>query len=194
MKHGLVCLSGLTLLLFSGSTLAHTFAASGAGFSEGFAHPIGGLDHLLAMVAVGLWASQIDSRMLWRMPAAFIGMMTVGGWLGMAGLPVPAAELGVTGSVVLFGLLIALAPRMPVWLGMVIVGLFAVSHGYTHGAEMPQAASPFLYTLGFTFATALLHMIGATIGMAGRQGLRARVIRAGGAAIAASGAWLLVSL
>ena len=127
---------------------AHLLNAGGAGAAQGFAHPFSGLDHILAMVAVGLWAAQIGRRALWVLPLAFPLAMAAGGLLGMGGIAVPGVETGIGASVMLLGLLIALVARPPLALATVLVVLFAIFHGHAHGTELPQAASPVLYGLG----------------------------------------------
>ncbi|NUB25130.1 HupE/UreJ family protein [Azospirillum brasilense] len=146
------------------AALAHTFGAHDAGFVHGFMHPVGGWDHLLAMVAVGLWAAQRGGKALWVLPTAFVGAMIGGGLLGLAGIDLPQVELGIVLSVVALGALIALQSRLPLLASAGVVALFAVFHGHAHGAEMPEAAQPLLYGLGFALSTALLH--GAGIGAA----------------------------
>lgn len=178
-------LSGLT-----GIACAHTGAVAGSGFVAGFAHPLGGLDHLLAMVAVGLWASQLGGGAMWRIPLAFVGMMIVGGMIAMSGAPLPVVELGIVGSVVVLGALVALATRLPVWAGMGIAGLFALFHGHAHGTEIPLASEPLLYAGGFVCATVLLHALGVAAGLGLNRGLPAGLVRAGGGAIALTGVYL----
>lgn len=173
---------------------AHTLGARGAGFAAGLGHPLGGLDHLLAMVAVGLWAGQRGGRALWAVPAAFMAAMVLGGVLGMAGIGLPGVELGILASVLVLGGLVALRFRPPVWAGMAVVGLFAVFHGHTHGAEMPEATSPVLYAAGFLLATGILHLSGIAMAQVAAAALSrhgGKLVRAGGAAIAASGAALM---
>lgn len=176
----------------AGAAHAHTGGAHGAEFAHGFAHPFGGVDHLLAMVTVGLWAAQRGGRALWAVPLSFMGMMLAGGLLGLGGLELPAVELGIAASLVVLGSLVALAVRPSVWLGVAIVGAFAVFHGHAHGAEAPEAASPALYAAGFVVATGLLHLLGiagfrsAALAKAGSV-----LVRVAGAAVAASGVALL---
>jgi urease accessory protein len=167
---------------------AHPGTLAGVGWTAGFAHPLGGLDHVLAMVAVGVWAAQLGGRAVWLVPASFVAMMLVGGALGAGGIAVPAVEPGVLGSVLLLGLMIAFAVRAPMALGMVAVGVFALFHGHAHGAEMPAGAGA-VYVLGFAAATAALHAVGVGLGLAGRAG---QAIRWGGAGIAASGLVLIL--
>lgn len=181
----LVILS-LCVLAFVGSAGAHPIDA-GAGLTAGFAHPMSGLDHVLAMVAVGLWAAQLGGRALWLVPGAFVAMMLAGGALGLSGIGLPAVETGVAGSVLLLGLLVAFGVRAPLGISMALVGGFALLHGHAHGSEMPAGAGA-LYVLGFTAATAFLHAIGAAIGLT--CGAR-WALRWGGVGIAAAGVVLL---
>ena len=171
---------------------AHLLNASGgAGAAQGFAHPFSGLDHILAMVAVGLWAAQIGKRALWVLPVVFPLAMALGGLLGMNGVAVPAIETGIGASVVLLGLLIALTARPPLPIAVAVVAVFAIFHGHAHGTELPQTASPLLYGLGFVTATAALHMIGLVIGQVLKLPKGQIAVRIGGGAIAATGAFLL---
>jgi urease accessory protein len=166
---------------------AHTFGAQGAGFAQGFAHPFGGLDHLLAMVAVGLWAAQRGGRALWAVPAAFVAMMALGGVAGAAGLTLPLVELGIALSLVALGLAITFSIRMPVALSALSVGLFALFHGHAHGTELPETASALSYVLGFVAATAALHGVGIGAGMLLERETGRVLVRLGGAGIAATG-------
>ena len=175
--------------------LAHVGHGSASGLMHGFTHPITGIDHVLAMVAVGVLAVQLGGRALWLVPLSFVGIMVIGGALGMAGIPLPFAELGVALSVVVFGLAIALPFRLQRLAAVALAGFFALFHGHGHGAEMPAAASALYYAMGFIASTALLHATGLGLGLlfgleTGRLGHR--VIQAGGSAIAAFGAAILV--
>lgn len=194
MKFLSVVVTGWFTLLFTQTAFAHTLGAEGASFYQGFIHPLLGLDHLLAMLAVGIWAAQAGARARWLIPAAFLVMLALGGGVGMLGWTLPQVDLGIAGSVVVFGLLIAGVAKMPLWLSMGVAGLFALCHGHAHGAEMPQTASPLLYAAGFLFATALLHLLGVFTGMAATQGWPARLLRAGGVGLAAAGVGLLAGL
>ena len=138
-KLGLLALAALTAT--ASGAAAHTFGAHGAGFAQGLAHPLGGIDHLLAMVAVGLWAAQLGGRALWAVPGAFVAMMVVGGAAGMLGALLPLVEPGIAFSLVVLGILVALAARLPVAISAVLVGLLALFHGHAHGSELPEAAS-----------------------------------------------------
>ena len=188
-KHGLLALG---LLGLSGVTQAHTLGLPHMDFASGFGHPLGGLDHVLAMVAVGLWATQLSGRALWLVPLTFVLTMAVGGSLGFLGIPLPMVETGIAGSVLILGALVALASRLPLVASMALVGLFAIFHGYAHGAEMAVESSALWFSLGFMLATAILHGAGIGIALAARQGMNARLVRVGGVAIAAGGVLLLV--
>ncbi len=173
---------------------AHPGHDAGVGFVQGFVHPVTGLDHVLAMVAVGLFAAQLGGRALWAVPLSFVSVMAVGGGLGMAGIAVPFVEVGIAVSVIVLGLAVALQWKAPVAAATSLVGLFAVFHGYAHGAEMPVDASGLEYGLGFVMATMILHMLG--IGLAFSivrfgQVAAPRTIRIGGAVMAVAGVGIL---
>ena len=183
---------GALLAAWSLPAEAHLLNAGNAGAAQGFAHPFSGLDHILAMVAVGLWAAQIGRRALWMLPLAFPLAMAAGGLLGMGGVALPGVETGIGASVMLLGLLIALVARPPLPIATALVVMFAIFHGHAHGMELPQAASPVLYGLGFVAATALLHVIGLGIGQLLKLPQGQVAVRAGGAGIAAASAILLL--
>jgi urease accessory protein len=157
------------------------------GFAPGFAHPFSGLDHLLAMLAVGLWAAQMGGRARWAVPATFVGVMALGGVLGMAGLHLPMVESGIAASVLVLGLIIATSARLSLAAAMPLVGLFALFHGFAHGAEMPASVSGFEYAAGFMLATAALHAAGIGLGMGMQRVASAPLVRFAGAAIAVAG-------
>jgi urease accessory protein len=156
--------------------------------AEGLAHPFSGLDHVLAMVAVGLWASQIGGRTLWLLPLTFPAAMAVGAALGLSGAPLPWVEVGMAGSVLVLGAAVALAVRPSLAVSVPLIGAFALLHGYSHGVELPASVSALSYGAGFIAATLVLHMIGIGIGLAAAR-LPVRLI---GGAIAAFGIALLV--
>lgn len=158
-------LAGLLTVALALPAAAHTGHAGHAMFQEGLLHPLNGIDHLLAMVAVGIWAAQNGGKAIWLLPASFIAMLAGGAAFGMAGVELPAVEAGIAASVAVLGLLVLLNKRVPVAAGMLLVGAFAVLHGHAHGAEMPQAADPVLYSLGFLLSTAMLHAAGIAIGL-----------------------------
>jgi len=185
-------------LLFATAAEAHTGGAGGAsGLAAGFLHPLGGLDHILAMAGVGLLGFVLGGRALWLVPASFIAMMAVGGALGVAGIGVPFVEAGIALSVVVIGAALAFGTKLPVALAMALAGGFAVFHGHAHGTEMPLAASGLAYGLGFVAATALLHGVGIGAGfglnkVAGEATRRAA--RIGGALLSVSGLALLAGV
>jgi urease accessory protein len=186
MKHSRT-ISLAVLCLFASSAYAHTGNHLVTGFASGLTHPLSGLDHLLAMIAVGLWAAQLGGRALWAVPAAFVGAMVLGGGLAWGGFSLPQVETGIAASVLVLGLLVATQRQWAVPAGMAIAAGFAIFHGYAHGLEMPQAVSPARYALGFVLATVCLHGVGIAGGLLGR-----RAMRMAGIGIAASGAVLLV--
>ena len=155
-------------------------------------HPLSGLDHLAAMIAVGLWAAMLGGRAVWAVPASFVGMMVAGAALGLSGIQLPAVELMIGLSVVALGLVAALQLRVPTPVAAVVVAAFALFHGAAHGAEMPGFADPLLYGLGFVLATSLLHGVGLALGFGiARTSAANWVIRAVGVAFAALGLSLL---
>ncbi|MFM2405072.1 MAG: hypothetical protein RL223_2952 [Pseudomonadota bacterium] len=181
------------LALCAGAARAHDGAAGLAGgFLSGFMHPLAGPDHVVAMVAVGLWGAILGQPALWLLPVVFPLVMAVGGALGVLGVPLPAVETGIALSGLVLGLAVALAVRPPLWLAAVLVGIFAVFHGHAHGTELPSAASPLAYSLGFVLATGLLHLAGIGCGALWRGRTGRLAVRAGGGAIALAGAGFLL--
>jgi len=186
----------LILLASVSPALAHPGYGT-TGFVHGFAHPLGGLDHILAMVAVGLYAAMLGGRALWRVPATFVSVMAFGGVLGVAGYPLPYTEIGIAVSVIVPGLAVAFRISVPALAAMVLVGVFALFHGHAHGSEMPQDMSGYEYAAGFMLATALLHCAGIGLGLAaGRLAERGgwRVAQAAGGGMALAGVALLTSV
>jgi urease accessory protein len=171
---------------------AHPLHGQTVGLAGGLSHPLLGLDHLLAMVAVGLWAAQLGGRALWLVPAAFVSLMGLGGALGIAGAPVPLVETGVLLSVLVLGVLVTAAVRLPMAAGVALVGFFALFHGHAHGTEIPPAAAAFAYGLGFVLTTASLHACGIGLGLLAQRNSSASAVRFAGAAIilAGLGLWL----
>ena len=180
--------------LFSTAAFAHPgVGAHAMGFAAGFGHPFGGLDHILAMTGLGLWAAGYTGRARYALPLAFIVGMIAGGILGMTGVSLPMVEVGIAGSIVAVGVLIALGARLPVMLATVGAFAFAVFHGHAHGTEMAAGASAALYGLGFVAATALLHAVGLAIGIAASHPRLTGAMRTAGAVVAASGVGLLAA-
>lgn len=172
---------------------AHVSVGETSGFMHGLTHPLGGLDHVCAMLAVGIWAAQMGGRSVWAVPLTFVGVMALGGALPVLGITLHFVEQGIALSVLLLGVLIAAAIRLPLWLSGNIVGLFALWHGHAHGAEMPAAASGMTYALGFMLATALLHAAGIGFGLCMQRTARERLVNWAGAAIALCGVYLAVA-
>jgi urease accessory protein len=193
-RNHLIGLLAIAVLVLASPAHAHIIDADGAGLAQGFSHPFIGLDHILVMVAVGIWAAQVGRPSLWVLPVAFPLAMAGGALLGVAGVPVPGVEAGIAASVLGLGLLIAFQAKPPFALSIALVALFALFHGHSHGTELPQAASPVLYGLGFVLATAVLHAIGLGIGLVMRLPKGMTAVRVGGGAIAAAGIALFIGL
>jgi urease accessory protein len=180
------------LFAFSVSAHAHADAATLAGgFSTGFMHPVLGWDHVAAMVAVGLWGAFLGEKAVWTLPVVFPVVMAAGGVLGLLGVPLPFVEEGIALSAIVIGAMIATASRPPLWVAAIIVGAFAIFHGYAHGAELPEAANPVLYTAGFMVATGLLHVGGIVVGLGVRWSTGAKIVRGLGVLISIAGVGFL---
>jgi urease accessory protein len=177
----------VALLMASGPALAHIGHSPTVSFTAGLGHPFGGFDHVAAMVAVGLWAALKGGRALWVWPAAFVGVMLIGGAMGMAHLPLPFVEPGILASVIVLGLLVALAVDLPLGLGAVIVASFALLHGYGHGSEVEESANGALYMAGFALATAALHLAGIGFAQTMKHLALRPAVRLAGAACALAG-------
>ena len=176
--------------LLAGTASAHTGDhGTVTGFAGGLGHPLMGLDHLVAMIAIGLWAAQQGGRALWAVPAAFVGAMVMGGTLAWSGITLPHVETAIALSVLVLGLLIATRRQWAVTAGMALAACFAVFHGYAHGLEMPLTSSPALYGLGFVLATLGLHGLGIAASLIGRH-----AVQLAGAGIAATGLALIFAL
>lgn len=171
---------------------AHEAAGVAGGFLSGFAHPLLGLDHVAAMVAVGLWGAFLGAPAIWLLPIVFPLVMAFGAALGIAGVPLPAVETGIAVSAVLLGAMVALAAQPPLWIAAVIVGVFAIFHGHAHGTELPVAASALAYAAGFVIGTGLLHLIGISFGLTTRWNWGAPAVRAAGGVIALAGVAFLL--
>ena len=182
-----IILATVAAALAPNAALAHTGAEHALSFGSGFAHPFTGADHLLAMVAVGLWAGLNAGRARWAWPAAFVGVMLVGGGLGMAGVHLPVVEAGILASVVVLGVLVLAAAQWPVMLGTGLVAVFALLHGHAHGAELPIGAAAVTYAAGFALGTAILHVVGLGLAQVASDGASRRLVRGAGALIAAGG-------
>ena len=179
-------------MLFTTPAFAHVGVDHVPSFASGFAHPLSGLDHLAAMLAVGLWASQIGGSRLWLWPLAFVSAMVLGGALGFSGVNIPAVESTIAASLVVFGLAMMFAVRAPVALGAALIAVFALVHGHAHGTEAQDAGFA-AYALGFVVATALLHALGLGLGLSATRFISPLVTRGFGLATAAFGVALLVA-
>ncbi|WP_064710392.1 HupE/UreJ family protein [Rhizobium bangladeshense] len=194
LKSGLLALASLALPAVAS---AHPAVGDAAGFSHGFAHPMSGLDHVLAMVMVGVVAFQLGGRAIALLPVTFVLMMASGGALGVAGVALPYVETGIALSVVVLGIMVAINVRAPLAAALAMAGLFAVFHGHAHGAEMPEDAAGAAYAAGFMMATGLLHGAGLALGyVIGRAGERQAVFvtRAAGGVASLSGLGILAGL
>jgi urease accessory protein len=174
--------------------LAHTGEGYGGGFVAGFTHPILGWDHIAAMVAVGLWGAFLGSPAIWILPVVFPLVMALGAVAGIAGLPVPAVETGIALSAVVLGLMIVLAARPPLWIAAVLVGAFAIFHGYAHGTELPTTVNAFAYAVGFVVSTGLLHLIGIAFGLLVKWPAGRIAVRGAGGLISLAGVAFLTGI
>jgi len=166
---------------------AHQEKGTVWGFTSGFIHPLTGLDHITAMVAVGLWGAFLGAPAMWVLPVVFPLVMALGGALGVLNVPMPGCETGIALSSVVLGLVVAFAVRPPLWVAAVIVGSFAIFHGWAHGHEMPKAENAMTYAMGFVIATGLLHLTGIAFGLLVRWPWGKKLVRLGGVAIALVG-------
>jgi urease accessory protein len=181
------------ILLLPSLAHAHVGVGETSGFLHGMGHPLSGLDHICAMVAVGLWAAQMGGRAIWAVPLTFVSVMALGGALGMLGVHVPFVETGIVISVLALGVLIAASVHLPLAVSIIVVGLFAIFHGHAHGAEMPETSSGLAYAAGFIIATAFLHACGIGLGIAIQKLASPAVVRFAGIAIVLCGGYLLFS-
>lgn len=193
--------SGLTVFLLVLVTLiappaqAHVMDGPLGGFGSGFGHPLAGFDHLLAMLAVGLWGAQMGGRSVWTLPASFPLIMCLGGVIGMLGLlPDQPVEYGIALSVIVLGGAIAAAWKAPEWAALALIAAFALMHGYPHGVLAPRASDPTAFTVGFVVATGVIHVVGIAIGAGLKPLVQGRLVQALGAAISLSGVWFLFGL
>lgn len=181
----------LLLLGLPVTALAHQESGQAAGFLAGLLHPVTGLDHVLAMVAVGLWGAVLGAPAVWVLPVAFPMMMAMGGLLGLLGVSVPGVEIGIAASAIVLGALVLTEQRPPLVAAALVVAAFAIFHGHAHGRELPEGASALLYSLGFVTSTGLLHGVGILIGSAYRQAAGRQLVRAAGGGVALAGLFFL---
>lgn len=173
------------------TVLAHTKGGEAVGFVSGLLHPVSGLDHVLAMLAVGMWGAQLGAPAIWILPVTFPMVMAFGGMLGLMGLKLPGAEIGIALSAVALGFVVVREARPRLWVAAVLVGFFAIFHGHAHGTELPAGADPLLYSIGFVMATGGLHLTGITIGLIHRWPAGRMALRAAGAAVVVAGVGFL---
>jgi urease accessory protein len=188
MKPSILLPAATLLCLLALPAAAHTSASDlTGGFAAGFLHPVQGWDHVVAMVGVGLWGAFLGRPAIWVLPVVFPLVMAFGGVLGVAGVPLPAVEIGIALSAIVLGAMVALAARPPLAVAAVIVGAFAIFHGHAHGTELPEAANPLVFSLGFVIATGLLHLCGIAFGLLTKWDWGRFAVRGGGVAIALVG-------
>jgi urease accessory protein len=191
-------LSAAAMILLTGMAWAHgehgdAAPLGGGSFMTGFLHPFTGWDHVAAMVAVGLWGSFLGRPAIWVLPIVFPLVMAFGGFLGLTGVPLPGIEIGIALSAVVLGVMVAAAARPPLWVAAVLVGGFAIFHGHAHGTELPGAADPLAYSLGFVLATGLMHAGGIAFGLLSRWPAGRWAVRAGGGLIGLAGLGFLLA-
>lgn len=183
----LIALAFCTILISAGPAAAHVEGGLAGGFGSGFAHPLLGLDHIAAMVAVGLWGAFLGAPAIWVLPIVFPLVMAFGGILGILGVPLPGVEIGIAISAVVLGLMVALAVKPHLAVAALIVGAFAIFHGYAHGAELPEGGNAVAYSAGFVIATGVLHLCGIAIGLLTHWPAGRIAVRFAGSAIAVAG-------
>lgn len=179
------------VVLLPATAHAHAQLGETSGFAVGFVHPLSGLDHIIAMVAVGLWGAQLGSPAIWMLPVTFPLVMAFGGFLGLIGVPLPGVEIGIALSGVLLGAAVMTESRPPLYVAVALVAIFAICHGHAHGAELPPGTSGLIYSIGFVVATGLLHACGIGIGTIHRWSYGRLALRALGGLISAGGVFFL---
>ena len=179
------------VFLCAQTAFAHPQKGEAVGFLTGFRHPISGLDHVLAMVAVGLWGAQLGSPAIWVLPVAFPMVMAFGGMLGLMGVPLPGIEYGIALSAILLGAAVMFEVRPPLGVAAALVGFFAIFHGHAHGTELPPGQSALLYSMGFVIATGCLHAVGIGIGTVHRWAWGQKLLRVAGGLVAMGGAFFM---
>jgi len=172
-------------------TWAHIEGGQAAGFITGLQHPWSGLDHVLAMIAVGLWGAQLGNPAIWLLPIAFPMMMAMGATMGLLGIPVPGVEIGIALSAIVLGTMILVEVRPNLAVAIAIVGVFAIFHGHAHGTELPLGQSGLLYSMGFVIATGCLHALGIALGLVNGLPAGKLALRGAGSFIAAMGVFFL---
>jgi urease accessory protein len=179
-------LAVLAIVLCASSALAHTGDIAG-GFASGFTHPLLGADHVVAMIAVGLWGAFLGAPAIWMLPIVFPLVMALGGVLGILGVPLPYVEVGIAISAIVLGAMVAIAARPSLWIAAILVGAFAIFHGHAHGTELPEASNAVSFAVGFVIATGLLHLAGIGLGLLAQWPRGQLAVRAAGLGIALAG-------
>jgi len=179
--------AAVLLMASATSVSAHVQQGQAAGFVTGLRHPVSGLDHVLAMISVGLWGAQLGAPAVWLLPVTFPMVMACGAFLGLVGIPLPGVEIGIALSAVLLGLMVAGEAKPPLVAAAILVGCFAIFHGHAHGTELPPGQSGLMYSIGFVAATGCLHGVGIAIGVVHRWTAGRIVLRLAGAAVAIAG-------
>jgi urease accessory protein len=185
--HPMSALAWLVLVAWPLTALAHTKGGEVLGFSSGVQHPMSGLDHVLAMMAVGVWGAQLGPPAVWLLPVTFPMVMAFGGMLALLGVTLPGIEIGIAVSAIALGYMVCREVRPPLWVAAVLVGVFAIFHGHAHGTELPAGANGLLYSVGFVLGTGCLHAVGITLGLLHQWRAGQLALRVAGAAVAVVG-------
>lgn len=181
----------MLIVLYPTTVLAHVGSGASGGFLAGLAHPVSGLDHVMAMIAVGLWGAQLGNPALWLLPVVFPMMMAGGGMLGLLGIPLPGVEIGIALSAIVLGTMVFTEAKPALAVSLAIVAFFAIFHGHAHGTELPAGQSALLYSIGFVAATGCLHGAGISIGMIHRWNTGRLALRGAGTIVCVAGIYFL---
>jgi len=185
--HPIWTLAWMVMVAWPLTALAHTKGGEALGFSSGVQHPMSGLDHVLAMMAVGVWGAQLGAPAVWLLPVTFPMVMAFGGMLALLGVPLPGIEIGIAVSALALGCMVCREARPPLWMATALVGFFAIFHGHAHGTELPAGANGLLYSVGFVLGTGGLHAVGIAIGLLHRWRAGQFALRVAGATVAVAG-------
>ncbi len=192
MRDGAILALAMALLVGRASAVhAHVQQGQASGFLTRIGHPVSGLDHVLAMIAVGLWGAQLGAPALWLLPVTFPMVMALGGMVGLLGVPLPGVEVGIAASAILLGLAVTSALRPPLAAAVALVGFFGIFHGHVHGTELPAGQSALLYSMGFVMATGCLHGVGIAVGLIHRWRWGQTLLRAARAVVALAGVFFM---
>ena len=194
MKTARIAFASCFFLVLSSAAHGHEGGGISGGFIAGFVHPLMGWDHVAAMIAVGLWGAFLGAPAIWVLPVIFPLVMAYGGALGLMGIPIPSIETGLALSAIVLGGMVAGAVRPPLWVAAVLVGVFAIFHGYAHGTELPGAANPLAYSGGFVISTGLLHLSGIAFGLLARWPAGKIAVQTCGGLIALAGVGFLTGM